>query len=162
MARPGRSLAKRVGEAGRLLCRQLFSIVRTAPASRREPVAACPRRLSSSKIEPDRSRRRQLSKRAIGGARVWRYPGRRSHVRRNMPKHCITRAAQRAGSEARTARAKRRAAELAPVIAELRAAGMASLSGIAAALNARGGRTTWGHRYRYPSRVAQLLARLPV
>jgi hypothetical protein len=77
-----------------------------------------------------------------------------------MTKHCITPAAQRAGSEAVRARANQRAAELAPVIAELRAAGITSLSGIAAALNARGVRTTWGHRHWYASQVAKLLERI--
>jgi hypothetical protein len=51
-------------------------------------------------------------------------------------------------------------AELAPVIAELRAAGITTPTGIAAALVARGVRTTLGHRYWYPSQVAQLLKRL--
>jgi hypothetical protein len=78
-----------------------------------------------------------------------------------MPKHSFTPAAQRAGSEARIVRANQKVAELAPVIAELRAAGVTSLSGIAAALNARGVRTTWGHRHWYASQVAQLLKRLP-
>ena len=77
-----------------------------------------------------------------------------------MPKRRITPAAQRAGWEAGIARANQKAAELAPVIAELRAAGITSLSGIAGALNARGVRTPWGHRHRYASQVASLLARL--
>jgi hypothetical protein len=77
-----------------------------------------------------------------------------------MPKHRITPAAQRAGTEARVARANQKAAELAPVIAELREAGITSPTGIAAALNARGVRTTWGRRYWYASQVAQLLKRL--
>ena len=41
-----------------------------------------------------------------------------------MTRHCIIPAAQRAGSEARTARANQKATELAPIIAELRAAGI--------------------------------------
>jgi hypothetical protein len=77
-----------------------------------------------------------------------------------MPKHLITPAAQRAGTEARIARADQKAAELAPVVAELRAAGITSLTGIAAALNKRGVCTTWGHRHWYASQVAQLLKRL--
>jgi hypothetical protein len=77
-----------------------------------------------------------------------------------MPKHRITPVAQRAGWEAGRARANRTAAELAPVIAELQAAGITSLSGIAAALNARGVRTPWGHRHWHSSQVASLLARL--
>jgi recombinase len=78
----------------------------------------------------------------------------------DMPKHRITPAAQRARWEAVRARANRKAAELAPVIAELRAAGIKSLSAIAAALNARGVRTPLGHRHWYASQVASLLARL--
>jgi hypothetical protein len=39
---------------------------------------------------------------------------------------------------ARSARANRTAADLAPIVAELRAAGLTSLNGIAAALNERG------------------------
>jgi hypothetical protein len=77
-----------------------------------------------------------------------------------MPKHRITPAAQRAGTEARVARANEWAADIAPVIQELRAAGITSPSEIAAALNARGVRTTWGHRHWYASQVAQLLKRL--
>jgi hypothetical protein len=61
-----------------------------------------------------------------------------------MPKHCITPAARRAGAEASRARANQKAAELASVIAELWAAGTTSLSGIAAALNARGVRIAVG------------------
>jgi hypothetical protein len=44
----------------------------------------------------------------------------------------------RASLEARKARANRAAADLAPIIAELRAAGITSLTGIAAALEERG------------------------
>jgi hypothetical protein len=51
-----------------------------------------------------------------------------------MPKHRITPEIQRAGTEARIARARQKAAELAPIIVELRAAGITSLTGIAAAL----------------------------
>jgi hypothetical protein len=78
-----------------------------------------------------------------------------------MPKHCITLAAQRAGSEARTVRANQKAAEhLASVIAGLCAAGVTGPSGIAAELNARGACTMWGNRHWYASQVARLLARL--
>jgi hypothetical protein len=63
-------------------------------------------------------------------------------------------AAQRAGAPTK------KQPELASVIAELRAAGIMSLSGIAAAFNARGVRMTWGHRHSYASQVAQFLRRL--
>jgi hypothetical protein len=49
----------------------------------------------------------------------------------------FTPAAQRAGTEAGVVRANQIAAELAPVIAELRAAGITSKKGIAKALNKR-------------------------
>ena len=51
------------------------------------------------------------------------------------------------------------AAELAPVVAEIRAAGHTSLRGIAAELNARGIRTRRGGRW-HVSNVRNLLARL--
>jgi hypothetical protein len=54
--------------------------------------------------------------------------------------------AREAGARARTARANGRAADLAPIVAELRAAGVTSLRGIAAALNERGFRTARGIR----------------
>jgi hypothetical protein len=62
--------------------------------------------------------------------------------------------------EIRRARADRKVADLAPVISELRAAGVTSLRGIALALNARGiptlaGSTRWHH-----VQVARVLARL--
>jgi hypothetical protein len=50
----------------------------------------------------------------------------------------FTAEAHRSGFEARQARADQKAAELAPAIAELRAAGVTSLRGIARALNERG------------------------
>jgi hypothetical protein len=77
-----------------------------------------------------------------------------------MPKHSITPAAQRAGVEACRARAAERAAKLAPIIAELKAAGVTRLSGIAAALNSRGVPTPTGRRYWSSSQIAQLLRRL--
>jgi hypothetical protein len=49
---------------------------------------------------------------------------------------------------------------VAPIIAELRAAGVTSLNDIATALNARGIRTPRGCRYWHASQVAQLLKRL--
>ena len=49
---------------------------------------------------------------------------------------------------------------MAPVIAELRAAGIRSLNGIAAALNARGVRTPQGRARWYASQVRRLLKRL--
>jgi hypothetical protein len=62
--------------------------------------------------------------------------------------------------KARTARANRSAADLAPVIAELRAAGITSLNGIAAALNERGVPTPAGSRHWHAVQVARLLKRL--
>jgi recombinase-like protein len=68
--------------------------------------------------------------------------------------------AHEAAAQARVARAASRAADLAPIITELQAAGVTSLNGIATALNARGVRTSRGHRHWYASQVARLLKRL--
>jgi hypothetical protein len=55
-----------------------------------------------------------------------------------MPKFCgYPPTARRRAAEARTARANKRAADLAPTIAELQAAGITTLRAIAAALNER-------------------------
>jgi hypothetical protein len=70
--------------------------------------------------------------------------------------------AQRAGWEAGIARANRIAAEVAPVIAELRAAGITSKKGLAKALNRRAVRTPRGTGEWRPIQVARVLARLPV
>jgi hypothetical protein len=67
----------------------------------------------------------------------------------------------RASLEARKARADRAAADLAPIIAELRAAGITSLNGSADALNARGVPTAAGSRHWYAAQVSRMLARLP-
>jgi hypothetical protein len=83
----------------------------------------------------------------LGGAKV-------------MPRQ-FTPAAQRAGWEARTARANKRAANLAPILAELQAAGITSKKGIAEAFNDRGIPTTRGAGRWYHPQVGQLLARSP-
>jgi hypothetical protein len=77
-----------------------------------------------------------------------------------MPEHRITPAARRAGVEVCQARAAERAAKLAPIIDELKAAGITSLSGTAAAFNARGVLTPTGRRFWSSSQIAQLLRRL--
>jgi hypothetical protein len=64
-------------------------------------------------------------------------------------------------NEARRGRANQKAADLAPIIAELRAAGVTSFTGIAAALNARGIPTASGSGRWYHAQVRRLLARLP-
>jgi hypothetical protein len=63
--------------------------------------------------------------------------------------------------KARIARASRTAADLAPVIAELRGAGVTSLNDLAAALDERGIPTPAGSRHRHAMQVARLLKRLP-
>jgi hypothetical protein len=63
--------------------------------------------------------------------------------------------------EKRRARAERAAADLAPVIAELRAAGVATLRGIAEAFNSRGIPTARGAGVWDATRVSRVLARLP-
>jgi hypothetical protein len=62
-----------------------------------------------------------------------------------------------AGRKARTARADTRAAELAPVIAELQGAGVASLHAIATVFNARGIPAARGGKWKA---VQCVLARL--
>jgi hypothetical protein len=66
----------------------------------------------------------------------------------------------RPGRAARTARANKRAADLAPIIAELQAGGITSKQGIAAALNERGIQTPRGSGRWYHPQVGRLLARL--
>jgi Recombinase len=61
---------------------------------------------------------------------------------------------------ARMARANACAATLAPIIAEVRAAGVTSLNGIAAALNERGVPTPAGSEHWYASQVSRVLKRL--
>jgi Recombinase len=61
---------------------------------------------------------------------------------------------------ARSARANRTAADLAPIVAELRAAGITSLNGIAAALNERGVPTPSGGGHWHAAQVSRLLKRL--
>jgi hypothetical protein len=64
--------------------------------------------------------------------------------------------------EIRRARTDRRVADLAPLIAELRASGVTSLRGIAKALNQRGIPTVAGSGRWYHTQVDRLLARLAV
>jgi hypothetical protein len=64
---------------------------------------------------------------------------------------------RQAGVQARQARAVARAADLAPVINELRAAGITTRKGIAAALNQRGVPTPWDRGRWYPMQVSRVL-----
>jgi len=64
-----------------------------------------------------------------------------------------------AGRKARTARADARAAELAPIIAELRHAEATTLHAVATALNARGIPAAGGGAWK-AARVRRVLARL--
>jgi hypothetical protein len=68
--------------------------------------------------------------------------------------------AREAGRKARTARADAQAAELAPTIEALRAAGITTLRGIAAALNERGIPTARGRGKWEATKVRRVLARL--
>lgn len=72
----------------------------------------------------------------------------------------LSAAAQESGRAAQTARAAARGADLAPVIAELRAAGISSLTGIASALTSRGIPTSRGNVRWAPVQVARVLERL--
>jgi hypothetical protein len=71
-------------------------------------------------------------------------------------------AARHSFREERRARADRRVADLKPVIAELQAAGVTSLRGIAAALNERGVPNVAESGRWYHAQVGRLLARLAV
>ena len=69
-------------------------------------------------------------------------------------------APQRSARTTNSARANRMAADLAPVIAELQAAGITSLNGIAAALDERHILTPRGSAHWYAAQVSRLLKRL--
>jgi hypothetical protein len=73
----------------------------------------------------------------------------------------VTAAVRISFTEARRQRTEQAVARLAPVIAELRASGVTSLRGIAAALNERGIPTVAGSGRWYHTQVARTLARLP-
>ena len=66
----------------------------------------------------------------------------------------------RAARQARIARAAERATRLASTVKELQAAGVTSLNGIAAALNASGVPTPAGRSHWHPTQVGRLLRRL--
>jgi DNA invertase Pin-like site-specific DNA recombinase len=72
----------------------------------------------------------------------------------------LTTEARRVGAKAVAERANARAVDLAPIVAELRAAGVTSLRAIAGALSDRGIRTPRGVGRWHAGTVAQLLARL--
>jgi hypothetical protein len=67
---------------------------------------------------------------------------------------------RQAGNRARVARANGRAADLAPIIAELQAAGITTLRAIAAALNDRRVPTANGNGAWRSEQVSRLLRRL--
>jgi hypothetical protein len=67
---------------------------------------------------------------------------------------------RRVGIETRQARAAAKAADLAPILKELQAAGIKSLRGIAAAFNNRGIPTATGQGVRDATQVSRVLARL--
>jgi hypothetical protein len=69
-------------------------------------------------------------------------------------------AARHSFREERRARADRKVTDLKPVIAELRASGVTSLRGIAAAINERGIPTVAGSGRWHHVQVGRLLARL--
>jgi len=75
--------------------------------------------------------------------------------------HRFTPEQHKAAAEARNASAAGRAAELAPLIAELKASGVTSLGGIARALTERGVPTARGSSVWSLVQVQRVLARLP-
>lgn len=72
----------------------------------------------------------------------------------------LTRRQREAGSAAMAERAKERAADLAPVLAELRRTGVTSLSAVARALNERGIPTARGSEWT-AMQVSRVVSRLP-
>lgn len=68
--------------------------------------------------------------------------------------------ARDAGRAAQAARASRRAQDLAPLIADLRTAGVSTLGGVAKALTARGIPTARGGASWSPAQVARVLAKI--
>jgi hypothetical protein len=89
-------------------------------------------------------------------------------VYRHNPRilHVVRRAASKLANirssiaDKRSARANRIAADLAPIIGELRAAGLTSLNGIAAALDRRHVPTPGGSGHWHAAQVSRLLKRL--
>ena len=73
----------------------------------------------------------------------------------------LTKAARKAGREAQIARAAARAADLAPVLKELREEGITSLGGIARTLTERGIPTARGSNEWTPMQVTRIVVRLP-
>jgi DNA invertase Pin-like site-specific DNA recombinase len=73
----------------------------------------------------------------------------------------ISDGAREISRKARLAASEARAADLAPVIAELQAAGVTSLGGLARSLNERGIPTARGGTKWTPVQVSRVLARLP-
>jgi hypothetical protein len=81
---------------------------------------------------------------------------------KSLPR-CQTVAARHRGpsiADKRSARANRIAADLAPIIGELRATGLTSLNGIAAALDRRHVPTPAGSGHWHAAQVSRLLKRL--
>jgi hypothetical protein len=70
-------------------------------------------------------------------------------------------AARNAAHEVPQARAAEGAARLAPLVKELRAAGLTSLNGMAAAFNERGVPTPRGLSHWYAMQISRVLKRLP-
>jgi hypothetical protein len=78
------------------------------------------------------------------------------------PSRAFPHSALQASLETRQARADARATNLAPLIAQLQAAGVTSQRAIAKVLNARGVPTPTGDGRWRASQVSRLLRRLPV
>ncbi|WP_409999127.1 recombinase family protein [Bradyrhizobium sp. SZCCHNPS1003] len=72
----------------------------------------------------------------------------------------LSHAARKADREAQAVRAAERTRDLAPIVQEIRAAGVTSLSGIARALNERRIATPRGSDLWAPARVARMLSRI--
>jgi DNA invertase Pin-like site-specific DNA recombinase len=94
------------------------------------------------------------TKRALGAAKA---RGKRLGGNRGV---VLTKAARKAGRDAQATRAAARAADLAPLLEELREAGVTSLGGIARTLTERGIPTARGKSEWAPMQVARILALL--
>jgi hypothetical protein len=92
-----------------------------------------------------------VRRRFTGGANVVvaMQPGRHGHRAPN------------AADKARVARAVAKATDIAPIIAELQAAGVTTLRGIADELNRRGVPTATGRGQWQPVQVSRVLRRMP-
>ena len=125
----------------------------TYPRSRVQPAGSCCRSMAAvAELEAGMISKRTKDALAAAKARGVKIGGDRGQR--------ITPEMSAAGRAANTARAKARANDLAPLIAEIRAAGITSLGGIGRELVARGVPTATGSSVWQPVQVQRVLRRL--